>query len=128
VLVEALTAPTAPAIAAASSSTYIVLARVFKQINAPFGQFGVDTLKISTAALSSNTPNDSEYTVLEGKLTAWRSQRDTLAAQMKTLLAAGAPSPGTSEPQSADQLIAQGKQLLSDVKSCLANIPACAGQ
>src|SRR5262249_16322432 len=45
---------------------------LYKQINAPFGQLGMDTLTISTFALKSGTTaDDSTYTALSNKLLGW---------------------------------------------------------
>jgi len=55
---------------------------VYKQLNAPFGQFSLTSLKVSTAALTSNTANDAVYTALEDKITSWTVQRNALAAEM----------------------------------------------
>lgn len=38
------------------------LAQVYKQINAPVGQLGLDSLKVSTKAIESNDANDATYT------------------------------------------------------------------
>ena len=44
--------------------------RLYKQINASFGQFSMDTLCASTGALASNTPGDTTYTNTENALAA----------------------------------------------------------
>jgi hypothetical protein len=97
-----------------------------QQINAPFGQLAVNSLSISTAALASNTPNDREYTVLEGKISNWRARRDGLANVMKAILEAAAFQDQALDEQQAKQLIALAQALLSEVSSCAANISACA--
>src|SRR5207302_887562 len=38
------------------------VAVAYKQLNAPFGTFGMDILKASTTALASNSTGDSRYT------------------------------------------------------------------
>src|SRR5262249_60949236 len=63
------------------------LGEVYKQLNAPFGQFGMDALAISTRAIKSGSANDdSIYATLEDKLNALTQQRDELAAQMRSML------------------------------------------
>jgi hypothetical protein len=62
------------------------LAEVYKQINAPFGQLGLDILPISTAALTSNASGDARYTDLETKLEGFSTRRDTIAGQMIAML------------------------------------------
>jgi len=62
------------------------LARTYKQLNAPFGQFGLATLKASTKALASNEAGDATYTSIESKIDSLTSQRNALAAQIKQAL------------------------------------------
>jgi len=54
------------------------LGEVYKQLNAPFGQFGMDTLAMSTQAIKSGSSNDdSTYTVHENKLSAFYASART---------------------------------------------------
>jgi hypothetical protein len=62
------------------------LGQVYKQINAPFGRLGLNTLKISTHALESHSTNDTAYTDLEDQLESWIEERDALANQMRKML------------------------------------------
>jgi hypothetical protein len=64
------------------------LAAALKQINAPFGQLGKDTLAISTVALNGSDANDATYTRLENELTNIGTARDAIAGQMLQLLEA----------------------------------------
>jgi hypothetical protein len=77
------------------TTAYAQLSRVFKQLNASVGQFGLATARASTTALESGTPqNDAKYTTVTGQLQALGQQRDRLAAQMSAIL----DSPVTSAP------------------------------
>jgi hypothetical protein len=67
-------------------TTYIQLAGLYKQLNAPVGSFNLATLTVSTLALASNSSGDSTYTTLESELGAAGSQRDTVAAQILQVL------------------------------------------
>src|SRR5262249_27789100 len=71
---------------AARQPIYSHLAAAYKQINAPFGELGMNALKVSTAALKSADPNDTTYHRLSAKISAWTSQRDGLVSLMKDLL------------------------------------------
>jgi hypothetical protein len=63
------------------------LARTYKQLNAPFGQFAMATLRASTKALASGDPtDDSTYTSLAGKIQSLTARRDALAAEIKGVL------------------------------------------
>ena len=68
------------------SPSFVVLARVYKQLNAPFGSFAMATLKASTKALASNDADDATYNSIEGQIQSLTTQRDALAAEMKQLL------------------------------------------
>ena len=59
-------------------------AQAYKQINASFGQFSLDTLIASTGALASNTLGDTTYT-RHGERSSPQlgAERDALAAQIR---------------------------------------------
>src|SRR5260221_523762 len=63
-----------------------LLARAYKQINAPVGNFGLNSLLVSTKALNANDPGDGTYTFLEGEIAALTKSRDTLSKQIVSLL------------------------------------------
>src|SRR5437763_7803282 len=62
------------------------LADAYKQLNASFGTFAMNTLKASTHALASNDAGDGTYNSIEGQIQSLTSQRDALAAQIKAAL------------------------------------------
>src|SRR5229473_5347505 len=68
------------------SPGFTALAQTYKQLNAPFGQFAMATLKASTKALASNDAGDATYTSIEGQIQALTARRDALAAEIKGLL------------------------------------------
>jgi hypothetical protein len=86
---------------------------VYKEINAPFGPLSYDVLSASTRALSSgSSSDDSTYTAISDRIASLTSDRDTLAAQMRTVLnnaAFGGPVASSSQISS---LIDQGNTLL----------------
>jgi hypothetical protein len=61
----------------------INLGRVYKQLNAPVGDFGVGIINLSTLAIKSN---DATYNRLEALITAVTDQRDTLVTQIQAEL------------------------------------------
>ncbi len=94
------------------TGSYVKLARVYKQLNASFGTFAMDTLKASTKALASNDAGDATYTSLEGQIQGLTSQRDALASQIKSRLEGVAfHGQGLTEQQAAPY-IAQAQSLL----------------
>jgi hypothetical protein len=126
VLLEALDPSALPDALRNSFDGLVSLGRVYKEINAPFGELAQNTLKISTAALVSNASGDAVYTTLENKLEAWRDWRDALASQMRDILE-GAAFGGTevSDTTVAD-LIEKANVLLGQVRACSADTVACA--
>jgi acid phosphatase len=70
----------------AHGGTVEALGRVYKQLNAPYGEFGMDTLTASTAALASSAPADSTYNETETAIDSLTTERDALAIQIKNAL------------------------------------------
>ncbi|MGE5225093.1 MAG: hypothetical protein ACM3PY_21870, partial [Omnitrophica WOR_2 bacterium] len=99
------------------SSSFVQLAQVYKQLNAPFGQFGMDTLRASTRALASNDAGDATYTSIEGQIESLTSQRDSLASQMKALLNGAEFNGQAFSDAQAQALISQGQALLDQAHS-----------
>jgi hypothetical protein len=66
-----------------SGEDFVALARAYKRINAPVGELGLTSLKVSTAALAGN---DATYNGLENRLQNITAFRDFLAARMFELL------------------------------------------
>ena len=62
---------------APSGAGFEELAQAYKRINAPVGELGLATLKISTAALAGD---DATYNNLENRLQIITAFRDALAA------------------------------------------------
>jgi len=81
-----LTGYAVPAAVKKSGSNFTQLADAYKQLNASFGTFAMNTLKASTRALASNDAGDSTYNSIEGQIQSLTSQRDALAAQIKAAL------------------------------------------
>jgi hypothetical protein len=98
--------------------TFLALAQVLKQINAPLGPLGVASLHASTVAIESgDMNNDATYTSIEGQLASFAAQRDALVAQIVPLLEA-AEFDGTPIPEAtAQNLIQQAQSLRSSVEA-----------
>jgi hypothetical protein len=75
-----------PAAVKKNLTGFTQLADAYKQLNASFGTFAMNTLKASTHALASNDAGDSTYNSIEGQIQSLTSQRDALAAQIKAAL------------------------------------------
>jgi hypothetical protein len=94
------------------SGRFIALAQTYKQLNAPFGEFAMDTLKSSTFALASNDAGDATYNSVEGQIQSLTAQRDAVSTQMKALLNGAAFNGQAFSDAQAQALIAQGLSLL----------------
>jgi hypothetical protein len=100
------------------SSSFVALAQIYKQLNASFGEFAMDTLKASTKALASGDPqDDTTYTSIEGQIQSLTSQRDALVAQMIGLLEGAEFNNQVFTDAQAQSLIAQGEALLNQAKA-----------
>jgi hypothetical protein len=99
---------------------------LYKQINAPFGEFAMDSLKVSTAALASNSGNDAIYLALENKIIGWTELRDEIATTMKAMLDGAAFKNKIFNEVKASRLSRRAEDLLDDVRRCAANPTFCA--
>jgi hypothetical protein len=109
---EVLTSSAVPAAIGASSS-YLRLAASYKQITAPFGSFGMDTLKASTRALASNDTDDETYASIENQIARLTARRDALVAQIRAALNAAEFGGRPLDPTKARAWIGQANALIS---------------
>jgi hypothetical protein len=101
----------------AHRETLLRLGATYKQLNASFGQFAMNTLKASTKALKSGSAaDDSTYTQVEAQIASLTAQRDALASQMKALLDGATFGGQALNEQQAKQLISQGEALLEQAR------------
>ncbi len=99
------------------STSFVALAQVYKQLNAPFGAFAMATLRASTKALASNDADDATYNSIEGQIQALTMQRNTLVAQMISLLDGAEFNGQTFSDAQAQSLIGQGQALLNQANA-----------
>ena len=109
----------------APSETLRELGQVYKQINAPFGQLAKSTLQVSTRAITSNSNGDQTYVKLENAIANWTAERDTLAAQIKSLLDAAEFNGQPIDQTQANGLIRAGEALLERAASCAEEPDGC---
>lgn len=92
---------------------YERLGRIFKQIDASVGQFGLATLQASTRALESGAGgNDSQYTQVTAQLQQLGAERDQLAGQMQDILDRPVSTAGGGRAGDARALEDRGLDLL----------------
>jgi hypothetical protein len=88
------------------------LGRLYTQIEAPVGAFGLDTLKASTRALASQSPGDAAYARIEKQLRRLGAERDAIGAQMRSALLGAAFGGHPINVPTARKLIKEAEQLL----------------
>ena len=91
----------------------------YKQVNAPFGQFAMDTLTASTAALKAT--DELKYDSIESKIANLTTERDQLAANIRTALNDAAAGRSTISNDQAKAWIAQAQSLLSRAQTLAAS-------
>jgi hypothetical protein len=106
--------------------TLAALGDAYKRINAPFGSLALDSLTVSTAALTSDTPGDVTYATLQERIAGWTARRDDLAGRMKALLDGATFRGERFNELAAWRLIFEAYDLLRDVRRCAADAAACA--
>jgi hypothetical protein len=94
------------------------LGAIYEQLNAPFGQFGMNTLTASTRAVTST--NDSVYNSIEGSIQDLTTQRDALALKIETALDDAAFNNKEIKEKDAKAWIAQAKSLLNQAAALAA--------
>jgi hypothetical protein len=116
VLTEVLRPSAMPPAMRARTALLIRLGDAYTQLNAAVGEFGMDTLRGSTAALANSSP--ATYNRIEDALIKLGNVRDTTVAQMKEELygaAFGGRALNVGEARglikSADVLLAQAAAL-----------------
>ena len=125
VMTQALRGDAVPAGLRRHQGSLTVLGAVYKQITAPFGEFGHDALVASTRALAGGSAtDDSAYTATEARIAALTQRRDALAAQIRTLLHDAAFGRGWGDridERQVRRLILQGVVLLADGRGLAAH-------
>ena len=100
------------------SGTYARVARMYKQLDATVGQFGLATLRASTRAVASGSAtDDSSYTDIENQLISLIDQRNALAGQMIAALEGAEFNAQPISISKAQQLTAQGQSLLDQANA-----------
>ena len=109
VITEFIKADALPRSLRAHSETVRELGAVYKQIDAPVGQLGLSTLKLSTKALEGS---DATYNRVENRLIALTTRRNEIASQMISMLNGAAFGGQAINERHARSLIQQGEALL----------------
>ena len=122
VLAEPLFDWAVPQTLRAHRATLLRLGAVYKQLNAPFGTFGLETLVASTRAVKSGTTgDDSTYTRIEGDIEALTIERDSLATQIRAALEGASFSGKALDEQQAKGYINQAQVLIGKAAALAAS-------
>jgi hypothetical protein len=122
VLIDQLNAQAVAQTLVAHRETVRRLGEAYKQLNAPFGEFGMSALVASTKAVKSGSASDdSTYTSLENSLSALTDERNTLAVKIRAALDGAAFSNEALNEQ-------QAKQYIDDAQSLIARAVALAAE
>jgi hypothetical protein len=97
---------------------FIELAKTYKQLNAPLGSVGRNSLVYANRSITSN---DAVYAQYLSKLGSITSDRDSLAAQIKTALNAAAFANQPINEQQEDGLGRRGRKLIDQVEDLAEN-------
>jgi hypothetical protein len=112
VLTEVLDRRALPHSLRASERRFRELARIYKQIEAPVGELGLDTLAASTRALESQSSGDTTYTGIENKISQMTDQRNAVGAEMAAALNDAEFNGKPIRQDEARELIERGWRLL----------------
>jgi hypothetical protein len=114
VVVEPLSSWAVPEALRAHHEKLLQLGAVYKQLNAPFGEFSTDVLVASTEALKSGSAtDDTGYASIEDQIESLTSARDSLAGQIRTTLDDAAFGGKALDNQQAKAFITQAEDLIS---------------
>jgi hypothetical protein len=114
VVTEILKREAVPHGLAAHRATWLRLAAAYKRLNASFGTFSMSALVASTRALASGSATDDHvYTERSARIAALTSQRDALAARIKTVLAGTEFHGRTLSERQARSLTRQADRLIN---------------
>ena len=114
VLVEDLLPNALPTALRTSGTNFTILAQAYKEINAPIGQLGLESLAASTSALAGD---DLNYSLIENRLGTITTQRDSLAKQIIQRLDGAEFKGHAVDSASAAKLVFQAEELLNKVKT-----------
>jgi hypothetical protein len=113
-ILEALEPTALPPSVSASVDPLTQLGAVYKQINAPFGEFAQNLLAASTKALASGSAtNDDLYLFLETEIQRLTDRRDALAAEIREVLTDAQFGGKKPDPAEVGALMARAQSLLA---------------
>ena len=119
VLIEALDKKVLPNTLFEHQKTTLELGAIYEQLNAPFGQFAMDTLTASTKGIVST--DESVYNSKETAIQDLTGQRDALASQIKAAFDGAAFDGQQIKEKQAKDWIAQAQSLINQAAALAAS-------
>jgi hypothetical protein len=120
VLAEVIKPSALPGSVTRNEALVVGLGELYKQLNAPVGAFGLDTLDVSTKALASHSGNDSVYSQLEAILSGLGVARDADASAIQSQLLGAEFGHHPVDQRQAKALLAIGTAILRSASSLAA--------
>jgi len=113
---QIMTSPATPAGIASDPADYDALSAAYKQLDAPFGEFALDGLAVSSGAVATSSSGDAVYKAWDAQLAACEALRTPLAGTIDGDLWDAAFQPAYTIDVTAFQaLTAQADTLISDM-------------
>jgi hypothetical protein len=94
------------------SENFLELAQVYKQLNAPLGSVGLDSLRLANRSILGD---DAGYAKFLATIADITTQRDALAAEIKPLLEAAAFDNQPINERQEDQLVRRARVIIDRV-------------
>jgi hypothetical protein len=95
-----------------SEENFVELAQVYKQLNAPLGSVGQDSLRLANRSILSDDVTYGKYLATIADIT---SQRDALVAEIKPVLDAAAFGNQPIDEHQEDQLVHRARAIIDRV-------------
>jgi hypothetical protein len=106
-----------PAGVRSNLSAYDALAGIYKQLNAPFGDFAQASERISTTAVQTTSPGDSVYAAWDQQLRACGVARNAVADAIKGLIDRAVFAGASLDAAAAARLIDRSRALLGQIEA-----------
>jgi hypothetical protein len=101
------------------------LGRVYKQLNAPVGQLGLASLRISTKALASgDSSGDEAFVELRQFLSSLAAERDKVAGEIEKVLDEASFGGQAQEARHVERLLRQARELIEATTAVAAFVDA----
>jgi hypothetical protein len=114
-IAQIMSAAGTPAAVLADPTDYDNMSAAYKQLDAPFGEFGRDSLMVSTKAVATSSTGDATYRAWDAQLTACETLRTPLVTRIDALLHGAVFAHRTIDSGSARSLTQQANALITDM-------------